>query len=69
MMKVPKSIEKLILRRAKLVNSLQIVNYELDEWLDKNGVDVKPCDYRGGVEIYENPYESIERVIKAIETR
>lgn len=65
-MQIPKKILSLIEKRAKLASKLWDVNCELDEWLDKHQIDVESEDYRGGVEIFENPYESAERVLEAI---
>lgn len=65
-MRIPKKILLLVEKRAKLASNLQDVNYELDEWLDKHQIDVESEDYRGGVELFEDPYGSAERVLEAI---
>ena len=66
-MKIPKYIDDLIDKRMKLAESLACVDYKLSEWLDKNEIPVAPEDYRTGVEMYANPYESAERIRQAIE--
>ena len=63
---LPKRIEKLIDRRAKLAADLMDVDYELSEWIDKHEINVEECDYRTGVEIYTNPYSCANRVKEAI---
>jgi hypothetical protein len=65
-MKIPKYIDKLIDRRSRLASALIDVCGELDDWLEKNGVDTEMEDTRGGVEIYVNPYSSAERIRQAI---
>jgi len=65
-MQIPKKVLSLIEKRAKLASKLQEVNFELDEWLDKHQIDVESEDYRGGVELFEDPYGSAERVLEAI---
>ena len=68
-MKIPKKILDLVEKRARLAAKLQDVNFELDEWLDKHQIDAFGEDWRGGVEIYEAPYESAQRVLEAIEKK
>ena len=65
-MKIPKYIAKLIDRRARLAGALMDVCWELDEWLDKNGVEAEMEDTHGGAEIYVNPYDSAKRIRQAI---
>lgn len=65
-MKIPKKIEILINRRAKLAKDLNLVDYELSEWLDGHNVFVEDYDYRTGCEMYANPDDSAERIKKAI---
>jgi hypothetical protein len=65
-MKIPKYIDKLIDRRARLAGDLMDVCLELDEWLDKNSVEVETEDTHSGVEIYVNPYDSAKRIRQAI---
>ena len=65
-MRIPKYIDKLIDRRARLAGELIGVCGELDDWLEKNGIEAEMEDTRGGVEIYVNPYSSAERIRQAI---
>jgi hypothetical protein len=67
-MKIPKRIEKLIERRERLANELGIVDIDLTEWLEKNGIaeSLDPSDFCGGVEMYSNPADSAERIREAI---
>ena len=65
-MKIPKYVEKLIDRRARLAGALMEVCWELDEWLDKNGVEAEMEDTHGGVEIYTTPYDSAKRIRQVI---
>lgn len=63
---LPKKIEALINRRAKLASDLNSSDYELSLWLEKHSVEVEECDCRGGCEMYVNPSASAKRVKQAI---
>ena len=39
-MKVPKKIEKILDRRAKIAMELMYLNTELDKWLESKGTDL-----------------------------
>lgn len=65
-MKIPKHIEKLCLRRAKLAEDLNSVDCKLSNWLEQHDIPVEECDYHTGVEMYANPWASADRVLKAI---
>lgn len=65
-MKIPKYIDKLLQARAYHADRVLDVGYKIDEWLIKNEIDVAPEDYGSGVEVYEAPYESADRVRDAI---
>lgn len=65
-MNIPKKVQKLLDRRCKLALQLAEVSYELDEWLDKNGVECESFDTHTGVEIYCNPVDSKRRITEAI---
>ena len=65
-MKIPKKIETLLQRRALYADKLQDIDYELSAWIDKNGIECASEDYRGGVEMYVNPYESADSIRQAI---
>lgn len=68
-MKIPKYIEALCYRRAKLAEDLNSVDIKLSEWLEKNNIPVEECDYRSGCEMYVNPDASAQRVLKAIQNK
>lgn len=63
-MKIPKKIEKLIERRAKLAEELNHADNELVAWLDKKGLTdkVEEYDIMTGCEMYVNPYASADRI-------
>lgn len=63
---LPKRIEKLIDRRARLAAELMNADYELSNWIDKHGIPVEDYDYRTGVELYTNPYASARRIKEAV---
>ena len=63
---LPKRIEKLIDRRARLAADLMNVDYELSNWIDKNKIPVEEYDYRTGVELYTNPNASARRINEAV---
>lgn len=65
-MKIPKYIEQKLNYRAKLAEKLIEIDYQLTEWIDNNGIKVEPYDYNKGTELYEAPYESINRIKEAI---
>lgn len=65
-MEIPKYIEKWLERRAKLASQLEMLDFDISDWLDKHNIEVESEDYRGGVELYVNPYDSIERIKAAI---
>lgn len=57
-MKIPKYIDNALIQRRKLACKLDNYCQIVDEWLDKNNIEV-PCeDSHGGVELYVNPIES-----------
>ena len=68
-MKIPKYVDNLLKRRAKLSSKLMDVCYELDQWLEKNDIDPPAEDWMGGVEIYTNPFGSEKSVRKALENK
>ena len=65
-MKIPKYIDEALIKRrnaaAKLMDYCAIV----DEFIEKNGIDVPYEDYLCGVEIYTHPYDCEESVRKCI---
>lgn len=58
-MEIPKKIHKLLDKREKLAENLIAVCCELDEWLEKNGVDLTDPDISdstlSGCMIYSEP--------------
>lgn len=65
-MKIPKYIDKLLDRRARLASDLMDVDLRITKFIEKNGIEVEDYDYCTGVEMYANPYSSADRVRKAI---
>ena len=65
-MKIPKHIEKLIEKRARLAEELNSVDYELSNWLEDNDIQIGRDYYRGGIEIYSDPQGSASKVRRAI---
>ena len=43
------------------------LDWDVQEWLDKHGIEVEECDICGGCESYVNPRDSSKRIIQAIE--
>lgn len=68
-MKIPKYIEKLIEKRARLAVLLNYTDRKLADWLEKNGVGVEGYDIYGGCEMYANPRNSAERIKQAIKDK
>lgn len=66
-MKIPKYIDDLLKRRTQLAKQLDGICYQLDNWLDKNGVEPDSACYHTGVETYVNPDSSEYNVRQAIE--
>lgn len=65
-MKMPKYIEQKLDRRAKLAMELMNIDSELTEWIEKNAIVVEDYDYCTGIEMYANPYASVDRIKEAI---
>lgn len=55
-MEIPRYIDKLIKRRQILAERLAEVCTELDDWLDKNGIECDGDYTRTGCMIYCEPY-------------
>lgn len=55
-MKIPKYVDRLLKRRTKLAEQLNSVSYELDEWLENNGIPTGNDYTRTGCMIYCEPY-------------
>jgi len=67
-MKIPKKVERLIARRAKLAADLMCADDKLVSWLEtKDLIDkVEEYDILTGCEMYVNPYDSADRIRKVI---
>lgn len=65
-MKIPKYIEYLISRRAKLAADLCHADMTLSQWLESNDIETEDYDTRGGCEMFVNPYNSADRIRQAI---
>lgn len=65
-MKIPKYVETLIKQRTFHAALLMKAGSELDDWLDKNGIECEDYDTHTGVEIYCSPFSSGQRVREAI---
>ncbi|MCI8337968.1 MAG: hypothetical protein HFH62_04670 [Lachnospiraceae bacterium] len=61
-MKIPKYVDKLIDRRAKLVALLAHTDRKLSGWLDKNNVDTQ----EEALDMYINPWGTADAVKRAI---
>lgn len=65
-MKIPKHIDKLIEKRAKIAEMLIAVTSELDEWLETNNIDCEDDCVRSGCLIYCEPYTAAESIRESI---
>ena len=68
-MKIPKYIEKLLDRRAKIGNELLEIDWKITEFINKYEIEAEDYDYCTGVEMYSNPYASARRVKEAIRNK
>ena len=68
-MKIPKYIEYALEMRCKLARRLDDYCRIIDDFIDKNNIEVEFEDYHGGVELYVNPEESYDKVVKAIRNK
>ena len=66
-MEINKRIDSLLRKRTRLALELQLACDELDEFLQKHGIEPDPACWLGGVEIYVNPEEAETEVRKTIE--
>lgn len=65
-MKIPKYVERLIERRERLAMQLMDVSSELDEWLEKNGIQTGTDYTNTGCMIYCEPHTAAKCVIEDI---
>ncbi len=72
-MKIPKKIEKILDKRAKLALELMAVNSELDNWLESKGANLMDADIKDAVQtgcmIYAEPWTAKEIVQEYIENK
>lgn len=72
-MVIPRKIEKLLDKRAKLAIELIALNSELDQWLESKGADLTDADIcdsvSSGCMIYAEPYTAYSNVMNYIENK
>ena len=68
-MKIPSKIRKLLKRRCDLALKLISVDLDVSKFVLENNISVEEDDYLSGSEMYSNPIDSMERIIKAIEEK
>ena len=66
-MKCPQYIKDMLMARAHHAERFSSLDWDVQEWLDKHGIEVVECDICGGCESYVNPRDSSKRIIQAIE--
>lgn len=71
-MKIPKYIEEILERRARLACQLSHLESILDNWLETKGFDITECPLYEGIGtsavIYVEPFTANEIVRRAIES-
>ncbi len=65
-MKIPNYVLDLIIKRQRYVEKAMDNAISLQDWLDKNGIQIEDEDSVGGYEVFSNPHESARRVMNAI---
>lgn len=65
-MKIPKYIDKLLEKRAKLAFNFMVVDSQIAEWLEKNQVEVSGDHILSGACSICEPYSSIDIIRQAI---
>lgn len=65
-MRIPKYVEELIRRRAVYAEKLNSIAYELDLWLDKNGIVCDTDCCHTGCSIYADPGSAADSVRNSI---
>ncbi len=68
-MRIPKHIERALIARYEAAVKLAYLDEYTTGWLEKNNIELDPADYNGGVELYSNPTESLERIFEAIKNK
>lgn len=65
-MKIPKYIDEMLERRAKVAETYNALDFEISTWLTKNDIEAEDYDVHGGVEGLVNPRASIARIRQCI---
>lgn len=65
-MKVPKYIVTALEQRARAAVAFEKADQIVSEFIDKNKIEADSADYHHGAESLFAPWESVERVIEAI---
>lgn len=65
-MKIPREIENALKRRVNAAYKLMEADDLITNFIIENGIQVELYDYATGVEMYENPYDSADRIRQAI---
>lgn len=68
-MKVPKYIVTALEQRARAAVAFEKADQIISEFIDKNEIGADPADYHHGAESLFAPWESVERVIEAINVK
>ena len=72
-MVIPRKIEKLLDKRAKMAVKLMALNSELDQWLESKGADLADADIcdavTSGCMVYAEPYTAYSIVMDYIENK
>lgn len=65
-MKIPKYIEKALIKRAKCAGAFVEADCVVSNFLDKHGIEIDNSDYWSGAEALCNPWDSVNRIAEAI---
>ena len=65
-MKIPKYIDEMLERKARVAETYNELEYQIDTWLRKNNIEIESYDDSGGVEGLVNPRDSIDRIRQCI---
>ncbi len=68
-MKIPKYIENALKRRVRAAVTLSEMDSLISRFIDDNCIEVEECDYRTGVEMYANPWDSADRIRRSIRAK
>lgn len=65
-MRIPKYIDEMLERKARVAEKYNELEYQIDTWLRKNNIEIELCDDSGGTEGIVNPRDSIARIRQCI---